>query len=222
MHEVLQWRSPAECPRLTETSVHVWRCDLGTAPSCEIAWLGPDERARLRHIRDPGARDRFLAARRFVRRTLASYLGIGPEHVPLTIAPGGKPRLAATTSALHFNLSHTRELALLAVARHPVGIDVESLRRVPRCLDIARRVWPVEWCDTLVDLEEPARSTRFLRLWTQFEAQQKAGGQGVFSEPADVPPAQPFSPDADHVAALAWTCAAPPDDVIGVADDVGS
>ena len=58
------------------------------------------------------------------------------EHLDLTqyefqTGPHGKPYLASAEgpAPVHFNLSHTRDLLLIAVSDTEVGIDVEALDR---------------------------------------------------------------------------------------------
>jgi hypothetical protein len=177
------------------------------------------------------------------------------------VEPGGKPRLdlppppaplpqaGGESTTLHFNLTHTGDLALLAVARREVGIDVEQHRLVRNAVAIARRMWPPTWAAELEALGEPARSTRFLELWTRFEAQQKACGHGMFGQRSgdfagrqgeDLPSAArgrwaggegktagqgaaihtlSFHPDPDHLAALAWPHPEPPREVLFVTTD---
>ncbi|MGH8627550.1 MAG: 4'-phosphopantetheinyl transferase family protein [Gammaproteobacteria bacterium] len=91
----------------------------------------------------------------------------------------GKPRLAAPTGALQFNLTHSRNLGLLAVATHPVGIDVEY---VDRNLD-TEALAPHVFSDTELELvgHESAheRQQLFFRLWTCKEAYIKGRGVGL-------------------------------------------
>ncbi|HEX6602937.1 MAG TPA: hypothetical protein VF030_09880 [Solirubrobacterales bacterium] len=64
-----------------------------------------------------------------LRRVLAIYLGQGPSQIRLTEGEHGKPRLADPEATLRFNLSHSGEIALVAVSGEvEVGVDVERIR----------------------------------------------------------------------------------------------
>jgi phosphopantetheinyl transferase len=120
-------------------------------------------------------------------RILRRYLDLEPGHTPsLGRHPGGKPFLVDPPSTLEFNLSHSRGLAVIAVATsHPVGVDLEFQRPVADLLRIAGRVWSpreLEW----LEAQPPAlREAAFFVGWTRFEARQKTAGQGIFAPPAD-------------------------------------
>jgi 4'-phosphopantetheinyl transferase len=175
-----------------------------------VAWDAPPARPALA---DDHVHVWRCASRAFVRQRLAAYLDAAPEALRFATRPGGKPFLAAPTSGLEFNLTHSGDLVLLAVASHPIGIDVERIRPVPHCLAVARRVLPAEDVAELEmgDRPESPVALRFLDLWTRFEAKQKAIGQGVFGErPAHGQlVVRSFRPDEAYVAALAWAAATP-------------
>ena len=72
---------------------------------------------------------------------------------------------------MRFNLSHSGDVTLIAVARDSeVGVDVERIRPVIEMHAIARR-----WLgrDDIADEQE------FFRVWTRHEAMVKALGVGL-------------------------------------------
>jgi 4'-phosphopantetheinyl transferase len=75
---------------------------------------------------------------------------------------------------LRFNLSHSQEMALVAVALEiEVGVDVERIRPLPEFIAIARRFFPPG--EPL-----PRDAEEFFRAWTRIEAQLKARGVGLY------------------------------------------
>jgi len=78
---------------------------------------------------------------------------------------------------LHFNLSHSGDLALIALATVPVGVDLE--RDAPADAQALAQIWFTP--------AEQARLARgdddFLSLWTAREAVLKAMGTGLSGEP---------------------------------------
>jgi 4'-phosphopantetheinyl transferase len=82
---------------------------------------------------------------------------------------------------LEFNLSHSRELALLAITRdRPVGVDVECLRVLSGdVLDLSDTQFSETECKALRALPPAERRTGFFRCWTRKEALIKASGEGL-------------------------------------------
>jgi 4'-phosphopantetheinyl transferase len=206
METPVDWQAADALPPLAEGNVHVWRSSIQTAPPYASGMLDAADRERLSRIRTPAARAGFVAARLFVRTVLARYLDGDPAAIRFAAAPGGKPRIGEAQTGLEFNLSHSHGLALLAVGRQALGVDLERLRPIRDGLRIARRVLPAADIEQLERVDEPARSPAFLKSWTRFEARQKALGHGVFAEPAtdELTRSLAFRPDAAHLACLAW------------------
>lgn len=168
-----QWQPPAARPQLQPGRIDIWRIDLTSAV--------PDSPAAA----TPAAAQRD-AARCAMRRILGDYLDVPDAALRIDTHPGGKPFLVAPGRALEFNLSHSKDIALLAVATGcAVGIDVETYREIDDPLRLARRVMSDEETTQLAALPAARRSELFLDLWTRMEARQKAVGHGIFAGPAD-------------------------------------
>jgi 4'-phosphopantetheinyl transferase len=168
------WREPAGELRLDEDEVHVWRAELNFAPAVEE--LDARERERGARFRFAPDRQRFLASHSALRRILALYLRQPAAAVAIEIAAHGKPFVAGP---LRFNLSHAGELALCAVARREVGVDVERIRPGLDVLALARRFFPEAEARELDGMDAAARERFFFRLWTRREAYLKARGIGL-------------------------------------------
>jgi hypothetical protein len=178
-----QWTAPPQAIRLSEEYVDIWRIDLAVA---SVAL----------------ARTRAHTA---MHEILAGYLECPASELQFQVQPGGKPCLNAPGPQLEFNLSHSRDTALLAVTEGvAVGVDVESYRRIEDPLRLARRVMSGEECAELASLDKSERLEHFLRLWTRMEARQKAIGRGIFAQPADPALMSNFSfrPGPRHWASL--------------------
>jgi len=109
---------------------------------------------------------------------LAGYLATDPLSIQFETGEHGKPFLQHAT--LEFNLSHSSDLALIAVAEgRRVGVDVERLRPMPDLEDLAPRVCTTDELVILTSLAEPLRTHAFLGVWTRKEALAKATGEGI-------------------------------------------
>jgi 4'-phosphopantetheinyl transferase len=82
--------------------------------------------------------------------------------------------------ALHFNLSHSRDLALCACTRlGEIGVDVEHIHPLVDMDRIAHRIFSESDYRVWVRLPEQLRQTTFYKCWTQKEALIKACGSGL-------------------------------------------
>lgn len=179
-----QWPEQSDCDALAD-EVHVWSVPLGvdaTRAAGLAVQLTEDERLRSgRFLRDE-VRGRFIVGRVSLRFLLGGYLGVPAADVPIEIDGAGKPHLAASAdmSGLKFNLAHSGDLALVAVARGcEVGVDVEQLRPVGHREELAARYFHPSEVAAIEGVDPSARDVAFLRCWTQKEAILKARGVGL-------------------------------------------
>jgi 4'-phosphopantetheinyl transferase len=124
---------------------------------------------------DPEKRRRRELAHAAQDQILASYLEVEPDALRYARLPGGKPVLER--GGLEFNLSHSGELALLAVSRgRPVGVDLEHPRSFRNEAGMARRICTAR---ELRHLATAGDADELLRLWVRKEAVVKATGKGL-------------------------------------------
>lgn len=163
--------------------IHVWRASLDEDHfgHCEGV-LSADELNRAARFRFERDRHRFTAARLFLRSTLASYLQISPREVRFGYSEFGKPFLdeACNQDKLTFNLSHSHELAVLAVARRrEIGIDVEHRRPGFSNDTLAEHFFSDDEVREIRSLPAQLQERAFFACWTRKEAYIKARGQGL-------------------------------------------
>lgn len=176
------WQRPPDGVVVRPGEVHVWRARLsvGVSRVSELAGsLSPDELARAGAFRSAQDRARFVVAHGVLRAVLGRCLCVEPVGLRFESGRYGKPRLAADSAdGLTFNMSHSRELGLFAVARgREVGVDVEKVRPLA-CHQIAERFFSPAEAAALRDLPADRRLEAFFRGWTRKEASLKAAGQG--------------------------------------------
>ena len=137
-------------------------------------WSSEDEAQRAARFHFAVDRDHFIAAHGCLRDIPARYLPIEPGQLSFSNGAYGKPFLSGVSAegGLEFNLSHSRDFALVAVTRnHPVGVDVEYVRRdIPR-EKIARRFFSEHELSDLLSLPLTRRETGFFNCWTRKEAE---------------------------------------------------
>lgn len=193
---------------LRDGIVHVWRfaCKQDAVAFAHV--LSDDERAVAARFVFAEHRDAYVAQHVMVRALLARYLAIPPASVAFARGTRGKPHLVGRE--LELNLSHTEDVALLAIARVAVGVDVERLAAPIDEGELGRMVCAPD--------EVPLAQSRrgFLRIWCRKEACLKATGVGLLDDlpsvsvardrvdvAGDVVYVQDLDVGAGHAAALA-------------------
>lgn len=166
---------------LADDEVHVWRIhtDRETDPAVPRQILSLDELAKADRFRFERDRQRCAARRAALRKILAGYLATSPETLTFRYGPQGKPELSGpfSQSGYYFNLSFSGELALCAVARWPLGVDVERERLVESAALVAKHYFTAS--EIAVQNAAEDANCVFLRHWTRKEALIKATGSGL-------------------------------------------
>lgn len=160
--------------------VDVWRVGLEQPPEIVESLktlLADDELATAARYHFPVHRRRSIVRRGALRTILAGYLGAGPAAIRFIYGPQGKPALDEPAAAIHFNLSHSGELALVAVGQQPLGVDLEQWRQVADADLVARRFFTPN--EVAAQRAAPDGNQLFLRHWTRKEAVIKAVGRGL-------------------------------------------
>ncbi len=160
-----------------DEAVHVWRVELDRAAPADA--LSVDERVRAaRFLRDID-RERFVSARTALRHVLGAYLRCPAHRVAFRYAARGKPSLDRDPAPLAFNLSHSHDLALIAIARGgALGVDVERHRAIDVAA-LASTSFSVAEQRELAAMPSGERLSAFFRGWTRKEALAKAHGDGL-------------------------------------------
>ena len=175
------WTEPPSSPSLEKGAVHVWRIALNQEDEKLDGFrrtLETDELERAGRFHFDKDRRHFIVARGFLRSVVARYLKSQPETLRFEYGAYGKPALG-TEHTLRFNLSHSNEVALLAVSLDAdIGVDVEHIRADFASEDIARRYFSRAEVEVFNALLPEERVAAFFRCWTRKEAYIKAIGKG--------------------------------------------
>ncbi len=150
--------------------------------------LDAEERARARAFRHGRDRDAYVVAHAALRNVLSVVTGVRADALALSRepcagcgGPHGRPVLSA--SGVHFSLSHSGGLVLVALAPAPVGVDVEELATVKVMLSAQSALHRAE-ADELARLPAYGRPAAFTRAWVRKEAYLKGLGTGLVRNPA--------------------------------------
>jgi 4'-phosphopantetheinyl transferase len=180
----MTWETSPPQWHLPEDEVHVWLVQLDEVPEERTvklaALLSTRECERAARFYRRQEQNRFLVSRATLRGILAHYLQVAPASLRFALNAHGKPELDGSET-LSFNLSHSGNLALIAVTRkRALGIDVEQLRSDVDFVRLAARVFSTAEAEQLASLAVPEeRVEAFFRCWTRKEAYIKGQGVGL-------------------------------------------
>ncbi len=145
--------------------------------------LDEETQARLSRLAREQDQASIGIAHASLRLLLGAILDVSPSALAFQRGPHGKPYLVLDNDGsdrLHFNLSHTKGAVAIAMAREPVGVDIEMQRDLPDLLDIAETVFARKTITAIASaVNGSQRRTLFYRHWTLGEALIKATGSGM-------------------------------------------
>ncbi|MFD5411022.1 4'-phosphopantetheinyl transferase family protein [Streptomyces nojiriensis] len=181
--------APRIGPPPAGTAASVWSVDTtadtvgGYRVQEADAVLDAGEREKAARLALPGHRHRYHASHLGLRVLLGARLGLDPREVTLVREdcpccgdPHGRPAVAG--GGIHFSLSHSGDLAYLALAAVPVGVDIEETPGADAVADVLGSLHPAETAE-LTALAPSQRPGALARVWCRKEACLKAAGTGL-------------------------------------------
>ena len=179
-------------PSPEEGAVYLWCSHLDRSPQdvqALLLTLSDDERVRADRFCFQVDRTRCIVRRGLLRVILGSYLHIEPSSLCFCYGPQGKPRLALTNhdQELHFNVSHSNNLALLAFSwQRRIGVDIEAMRPVPDLESVSKLVFSTRENVGFHLLPSEQQMEAFFDSWTCKEGYLKATGEGLSQAPSEI------------------------------------
>jgi 4'-phosphopantetheinyl transferase len=182
----VQWTLPPDVLTLDDHDVQVWRIALDEpVPARARVALSESEEARAGAFRFAHLTTRFVAAHAALRAILSRYTGVAPHELAFSASKAGKPSLGPGRwpRTTRFNMSHSGDLALVAVAEtREVGIDVECMAIGRTRFEPLHRFFSPAECTALGSLDPSRLQAACYRCWTRKEAFLKARGDGLTLE----------------------------------------
>ncbi|WP_420844577.1 4'-phosphopantetheinyl transferase family protein [Legionella cardiaca] len=190
---------------LQHDRIDIWEFSLANLPPCATSLLTKEEHERANRFYFERHQRRFIVARAMLRTILARYLKQDAATLSFEYNHHGKPQVQS--SNLEFNLSHSAELALLAVGRQfPLGIDLEFFSARPY-QGIAKNMFSPQEILNFSKLSPARQPLSFFHIWAQKEALIKACGLGLAypTQQFDVPVVPPTNElIVDHKHQTTW------------------
>lgn len=174
----------------------IYKVDL-SRDHCDTSTLDTEEKKRSARFKDARSRSDFIAMRTALRAVLAAELDCTEKEIVFGYENYGKPFLVRPVDSVHFNISHTEGMGVIALShRSALGVDVERVRPERDLLEIANRFFSRSEADQVKATAGSSMLRAFFRVWTRKEAVLKLLGSGL-STPLDR-----FSVSADKFARI--------------------
>lgn len=163
---------------LKSDRIDIWRYPLTAENPEAVELLSPSEQHRAKRFHFPRHQRRFTNAHSVLRLILARYINDTARNLEFTEGKQGKPELLNLPN-LQFNLSHSGEMALLAVGQqHPLGIDLEYFSG-RTYYGIGEHLFSPKENQALKTAPTSLTTLVFFNIWVQKEALIKACGLGL-------------------------------------------
>ena len=196
------WYAASNDIELEDNTIHIWLNYLNIHQARlkhVYPLLSADEKERSEKFKHFKHRKRFIASHGFMRDVLARYLNTQPQALVFKRGERGKPFLDNSDSDinLQFNLSHSNNVALLAVRKdHDIGVDIEYMERDNEWAKLIRRFFTQPEQDNIFALPEDQQKKAFFQVWTRKEAHMKVTGEGLHLAPGQFTVSTPPDPAA--------------------------
>jgi 4'-phosphopantetheinyl transferase len=181
-------------PPLNVQDVHIWCVsEQRVIRGATRRSLSHDEMSRASRFRNAIDADRFLTSRAALRVVLGRYTGQHPSEIRFVVGEYGKPHLRrerGDRGPLAFNVTHSGSWCLIAVAREPVGIDIERITPVREGSRMFASILCPAELSAVARLPARSRVSACFSIWTRKEAVLKGMGIGI---------AGPVRPDGLYV-----------------------
>ncbi len=152
---------------------------------CGHDLLSLNEQERAARFKFEDDRRRYIVAHAALRLLLSQYANVFASDLNFFTSANGKPFLVVAPAAanIQFNLSHSHEVALIAVTQgREVGVDVERVKEDFAFGEVAQRFFSAREVAALNALPSELQRKTFYRCWTSKEAFLKAKGTGLSGE----------------------------------------
>ncbi|MET1056677.1 MAG: 4'-phosphopantetheinyl transferase superfamily protein [Pedobacter sp.] len=169
-------------PDSSEGRINIWVIDINSqlpVLASYVQILTAEEMSYAARFHQKKDAQQFIITRAILKILLADTLTVEPREIHITQAKNKKPVLAEHQE-IHFNVSHSDNQAVIAIARQRIGIDVEFVKPNFDYQSVADYTFSDEESDYLKQSASPRQE--FFRLWTRKEAFLKGMGSGLINE----------------------------------------
>lgn len=187
-----------------ENEIAVFRIGLNDKPKYLhylASFLESDELVRAERYHKAADKQRFIITRAILRILLGRYANQIPYEVSFSNGLNKKP-VFENELGIHYNISHSKSWALIAIATTEVGIDVEKIDNRFAFQDVLQHSFSLQE-KTIIQNSESSRDL-FYQSWTRKEALVKATARGIDADFCAIPSMDGVYQVEDEVNTKAW------------------
>jgi 4'-phosphopantetheinyl transferase len=176
--------SSKERENLIPQGIHIWMVNVPQSKSLIDLYsyvISSDEQIRASRFHKEKDQLRFLVSRIALRKLLAYYTRLQPDVLAFSLDDNKRPLLnTKEKDEVHFNISHSGDLILIALADSPIGVDIEFIKPSFHFADVLPTNFNTEEGVFVQNSKSPISS--FFLLWTRKEALLKATAKGLVDD----------------------------------------
>ncbi len=170
-------------------TVSIWRIAVSSfVPKLNEfkALLQPQEIEKAMRYQQENDQNQRIISKAVLRILLNKYTKISPKAIRFSADQNKKPYFENDSAdQIHFNISHSGNYILIAIASNPIGIDVEKIDTSFTWQNMSDSSLSKIEADFVENSANPSQS--FYQLWTRKESLLKATGKGLVDDLAQIP-----------------------------------
>lgn len=152
--------------------------------SSKVTVLSDSERSRAERYHFVKDKNRFIICRTLLKFLLAEHIGLDIDKILIDVDSNKKPYISSHPSVF-FNVSHSGDYAIIAIAKSPVGVDVEYVNTNFDYEEILPTTFNHLEIDEIRNSKD--KHLTFYKFWTRKEAIVKAIGKGIDDDLLKIP-----------------------------------
>lgn len=164
---------------ITPNNVDIYRIDI-TSNLAGLddfaALLKPDETERANRYFYEKDKNRSIISRGALRYILGKYLRESPCSIEFGVGINKKPYIKNNTNNICYNISHSGDWILIAIANSEIGTDIELINPDFNYKEVLADNFSINEINH-INQNNPLET--FYMLWTRKEALTKASGKGL-------------------------------------------
>ncbi|OOZ83462.1 hypothetical protein BHL35_00225 [Bacillus cereus] len=160
--------------------VHVWKCKINEFKKyikLYTTWLSNDEYTYAIQFKNEIRRQNYIICRGITKYIISLYTQTSPSHIEISYTQYRKPYLK--NQNLYFNISHSADLVVVALAKKKIGIDIEKIKVLDNYQKIASHFLNNREKGIFYALDTLQQKHLFFTIWSSKEAVVKALGYGL-------------------------------------------
>lgn len=160
-------------------NLYIFALNIENIKCKDIYFLHEIQQIRIKNIKNENSKKRAIAAELLVLYVVKRFRPDGINLPPLRSSlKYGKPYFKENKN-FHFNISHSGNWAVIAVAPSIIGVDIQKIH-YDRKIDVAKRILSENEMKEFYKYDKIKRVDMFYKYWVLKESIVKANGKGLY------------------------------------------